>query len=388
MTAQNLELSIVIPALNEERTIGHCVGKAGRAIAALGDAGEIIVADNGSQDDTRKIAEKLGARVVTVEGKGYGRALRGGFSAARGRFLIMGDADGSYDFEQAPRYIEKLREGFDFVVGNRFQGVIEPNAMPFLNRHLGTPVLTGVMNLLFSTGIGDTNCGMRALTKEAFSRMGLKADGMEFATEMIVKASLLKMRIAEVPCDLHRDLRDRPPHLRPWRDGWRHLRFMLLFSPTGTFLVPGFALCALGAAGLLGITARDIFAPDALSWWFGSRHILTSLLFWLMGTNILGLGVVAQEADYQERFDGGNTLVAFLHKTFSLEKGLSIGAGLILVGLLALVYFPVSFYTHWMPKGPEALRLDCAVLAITLVLTGAQCAFTSFALGLFYLRVK
>lgn len=382
------ELSIVIPALNEERTIGHCVDKASRAIEILGVVGEIIVADNGSMDKTRQVAESRGARVVPVEGKGYGRALRGGFAAARGRFLIMGDADGSYDFEQAPRYVEKLRQGFDFVVGNRFKGKIAPGAMPFLNRYLGTPVLTGVMNLLFSTGIGDTNCGMRGLTKVAFSRMGLKADGMEFATEMIVKASLLKMRIAEVPCDLHKDLRDRPPHLRRWRDGWRHLRFMLLFSPTGTFLAPGAALCALGGAGLLGITARDIFSPDALSWWFGSRHILTSLLLWLTGTSILGLGVVAQEADYQERFDVENPVVAFLHKTFSLEKGLAIGAGLMLVGLLALAYFPVSYYTRWLPLGPEALRLDCAVLAITAVLTGAQCAFTSFALGLFYLRVK
>ncbi len=383
-----LELSIVIPALNEERTIAHCVEKAKKAVAALGVTGEVLVADNGSTDKTRAVAEGLGARVVAVDGKGYGKALRGGFSAARGRYLIMGDADGSYDFEQAPRYVEKLRAGFDFVVGNRFQGRLEPGAMPFLNRYLGTPVLTGVMNLLFSTGIGDTNCGMRGLTKAAFERMGLKADGMEFATEMIVKASLLKMRIAEVPCDLHKDLRDRPPHLRRWRDGWRHLRFMLLFSPTGTFLVPGAALCASGAVGLLGITARDILSPDALTSWLGSRHILTSLLLWLMGTSVLGLGVVAQEADYQERFDAGNPVVAFLHKTFSLEKGLVIGAALILLGLVALAYFPLSFYAHWFPMLAETVRLDAAVLAIASVLTGAQCAFTSFALGLFYLRVK
>jgi hypothetical protein len=383
-----LELSIVIPALNEERTITHCVEKAKKAIAALGVSGEVLVADNGSTDKTRAVAESAGARVVAVDGKGYGKALRGGFTAARGKYLIMGDADGSYDFEQSPRYVEKLRAGFDFVVGNRFEGELEPGAMPFLNHYLGTPVLTGVMNLLFSTGIGDTNCGMRGLTKDAFERMGLKADGMEFATEMIVKASLLKMRIAEVPCDLHKDLRDRPPHLRRWRDGWRHLRFMLLFSPTGTFMVPGATLCALGAAGLLGITARDVFSPDALTSWLGSRHILTSLLLWLTGTSVLGLGVVAQEADYQERFDAGNPVVAFLHKTFSLEKGLIIGAALMLVGLLALAYFPLSYYAHWFPMGSEAVRLDAAVLSIASVLTGAQCAFTSFALGLFYLRVK
>ena len=382
-----LELSVVIPALNEERTIAHCVAKAQKAIAMLGAPGEVVVADNGSSDRTREIAAGLGARVVPVDGRGYGRALRGGFAAARGRYLIMGDADGSYDFEQAPRYVEMLRQGSDFVVGNRYRGVIEPGAMPFLNRYLGTPVLTGVMNLLFRTGIGDTNCGMRGLTKAAFERMGLKADGMEFATEMIVKASLLKMKIAEVPCDLHHDLRDRPPHLRRWRDGWRHLRFMLLFSPTGTFLAPGTILLSVGGLGLVAITARDLVSPDALSW-LGSRHILTSLLFWLTGTSVLGLGVVAQEADYQERFDAGNPVSMFLHRTFSLEKGLVIGVTLVAAGLLALAYFPLSFYFHHFPMGGPALRLDCAVIAIAAVLTGVQCAFASFALGLFYLRVK
>lgn len=383
----DLELSVVIPALNEERTIAHCVTKAQKAITALGSPGEVVVADNGSSDRTREIATQLGARVVPVEGKGYGRALRGGFAAARGRFLIMGDADGSYDFEQAPRYVEQLRKGFEFVVGNRYRGVIERGAMPFLNRYLGTPVLTGVMNLLFRTGIGDTNCGMRGLAKVAFERMGLKADGMEFATEMIVKASLLKMRIAEVPCDLHRDLRDRPPHLRRWRDGWRHLRFMLLFSPTGTFLVPGVMLLAAGGFGLLAITARDVIRPDALAW-LGSRHILTALLLWLMGTSVLGLGVVAQEADYQERFDADNPVSSFLHRTFSLEKGLIIGVGLVAAGLLVLSYFPLSYYFHLFPMGSSAVRLDCAIIAIAAVLTGIQCAFASFALGLFYLRVK
>jgi len=382
-----LELSVVIPALNEELTIVHCVEKAKKAIAALGVPGEVVIADNGSTDRTRAVAEAAGARVVAVEGRGYGRALRGGFTAAKGRYLIMGDADGSYDFEQAPRYVEKLRSGCDFVVGNRFKGAYEPGAMPFLNRHLGTPVLTGIMNLLFQTGLGDVNCGMRGVTKAAFERMGLKADGMEFATEMIVKASLLEMRIAEVPCDLHKDLRDRPPHLRRWRDGWRHLRFMLLFSPTGTFIVPGAVFLAVGGLGLLGVTARDYFAPDALSW-LGSRHVLTALLFWLTGTSVLGLGVVAQEADYQERFDGHNPISALLHRTFSLEKGLIIGVILILAGLLALLYFPLSFYVHVFPMGAEAARLDCAVLAIASVLTGVQCAFASFALGLFYLRVK
>ena len=226
----DLELSIVIPALNEERSILHCVENAMKAIAAIGVAGEVVVADNGSTDRTRELAEAAGARVVRIDGKGYGRALRGGFAAANGRYLVMGDADGSYDFEQAPRYVEKLRQGCDCVIGNRFHGNIQPGAMPLLNRRLGTPVLTGIMNLLFRTGIGDMNCGMRGLTRSAFERMRLEADGMEFATEMIVRASQLGMRIGEVPCDLKKDLRDRPPHLRRWRDGWRHLRLMLALA--------------------------------------------------------------------------------------------------------------------------------------------------------------
>ncbi|MEK7383565.1 MAG: glycosyltransferase family 2 protein, partial [Elusimicrobiota bacterium] len=305
----------------------------------------------------------------------------------RGRFLLMADADGSYDFEECGAYVEKLRAGFDLVVGNRFQGVIAPGAMPFLHRYLGTPVLTAVMNLLFGAGLGDTNCGMRALRRDAFERMGLKADGMEFATEMLVKASLISLKIAEVPCNLYKDLRDRPPHLRTWRDGWRHLRFILLFSPMGTFFFPGVFCSAVGGLLLLGLTARDWAAPNALGW-LTSRHMLTALLFWLMGTSILGLGVVAQEADYQERYDARSHLRAFLHRTFSLEKGLILGCALALLGGAVLFYLPISYYGHRLPRGPDTLRLDAAILAIAAVLTGVQCVFVSFALGLFYHRVK
>lgn len=380
-------MSIVIPALNEEKTISFCIEKALCCLRELKISGEVLVADNGSTDRTREVAEALGARVVPVEGKGYGRALRGGFEAARGRYLVMGDADCSYDFSTCGRYLVLLREGFELVVGNRFRGVIDSGAMPFLHRHLGTPVLTGIMNLLFGTGIGDTNCGMRGLSKEAFSRMGLKADGMEFATEMIVKASLLKMRITEVPCDLHRDARDRPPHLRRWRDGWRHLRFMLMFSPTGTFLVPGLAFAVIGAVGLGGLTLRDVFCAG--SWpWLSSRHMLSALLFWLMGAGILSLGVVAQEADYREDYDGGDRLIAFMHRVFSLEKGLILGSALVVIGGTVLAYMPLSYYTDAFPRGSDLLRLDAAILAIAAVLTGVQCVFTSFALGVFYLRVK
>ena len=376
-----LELSVVIPAL-DERTIAHCVGKALKAISALKTAGEVVVADNGSADRTREVATAAGARVVTIEGRGYGKTLRGGLTAAKGRFLVMADADGSYDFEECGPYVEKLRAGFDLVVGNRFQGVISPGAMPFLHRYLGTPVLTVVMNLIFGTGLGDTNCGMRALRRDTFERMGLKADGMEFATEMLVKASLVGLKISEVPCNLYKDLRDRPPHLRTWRDGWRHLRFMLLFSPLGTFFFPGTFCATLGGGGLLGLTARDILAPETADW-LASRHMLTALLFWLVGIGALGLGIVAQEADYQERYDARNRLIAFLHKTFSLEKGL-IRLALILLGGAVLAYLPVSHMGA--PSARFDAALDAAVLAIASVLTGVQCSSPSPSA--FHHRVK
>jgi hypothetical protein len=230
---------VVLPCLNEARTITGCVREAMDALAAAGIAGEVVVADNGSTDGSQELATRAGARVVPIAIKGYGNALRGGIAAARGRFILMGDADGSYHFGHLPRFVERLRAGADLVMGNRFLGGIAPGAMPWKNRHIGNPVLSFIGRLFFRTGIGDFHCGLRAFTVEAYRRMDLRTTGMELASEIVIKSVLFGMRIEEVPTVLRKDGRDRPPHLRPWRDGWRHLRFMLLFSPRWLFWYPG-----------------------------------------------------------------------------------------------------------------------------------------------------
>ena len=247
--AQNpapLELTVVMPCLNEALTITGCVREAMDALATSGIAGEVLVADNGSTDGSQALATAAGARVVPIAIKGYGNALRGGIAAARGRFILMGDADGSYDFSHLPRFVERLRAGADLVMGNRFLGGIEPGAMPWKNRRIGNPILSFIGRLFFRTPIGDFHCGLRAFSAEAYRKMDLRTTGMELASEMVIKAVLFGLRVEEVPTILRKDGRDRPPHLRPWRDGWRHLRFMLLFSPRWLFWYPGILLMAAG----------------------------------------------------------------------------------------------------------------------------------------------
>jgi glycosyltransferase involved in cell wall biosynthesis len=241
-----IELSIVMPCLNEAETLAACIQKAQRAIEKQHLAAEIVIADNGSTDGSQVVAKQLGARVVDVERKGYGSALIGGIDAARGRLVIMGDADDSYDFTALGPLVEKLREGYDLVMGNRFAGGIEPGAMVWSHRWIGNPVLTRLSRILFHTPVGDMHCGLRGFRKDAIQRLRLRAIGMEFASEMVIKASLQRLKIAEVPVTLRPDGRSRPPHLRTWRDGWRHLRFMLLFSPRWLFLYPGAGLFAAG----------------------------------------------------------------------------------------------------------------------------------------------
>ncbi len=235
-----------MPCLNERATVGLCVAKAIDAIRRQGILGEVIVSDNGSTDGSQQIAKDLGARVISVATRGYGSALRGGIAAARGRYILMGDADDTYDFTQLDAFVGKLREGFDLVMGNRFHGGIAPGAMPPLHRYLGNPVLTGIGRLFFKSPVGDFHCGLRAFRKDAIDGLALRTLGMEFATEMIVKATAFGLRVTEIPTTLSADKRDRPPHLRTWRDGWRHLRFLFLYSPRWLFLYPGIALCALG----------------------------------------------------------------------------------------------------------------------------------------------
>jgi glycosyltransferase involved in cell wall biosynthesis len=241
-----IEISIVMPCLNEHETVGICVRKAMDALRAANIQGEVIVADNGSTDGSQQIAIDNGAHIVDVHEKGYGNALRGGIRSARGQFILMADADDSYDLSHTPRFVEKLRQGADLVMGNRFQGGIADDAMPFLHRYLGNPVLTAIGKLFFKSKCSDFHCGMRAFRKSAVERMDLRSTGMEFASELVVKATLLGLKIDEVPTTLSPDGRSRAPHLRTWRDGWRHLRFLLMYSPRWLFLYPGVALIAVG----------------------------------------------------------------------------------------------------------------------------------------------
>lgn len=247
------DVTIVMPCLNETESLPHCIGNALDALARmrseLGLSGEIVIADNGSTDGSQALATELGARVVDVDRRGYGAALIGGCEAALGRYIVMGDCDGSYNFTEGVAMVAKLEAGYDLCMGNRFKGGIAPGAMPWKNKHIGNPGLTGVLNVLFRSGIGDAHCGLRAIRKDTFLDLKLSGSGMEFASEMVIKAALLKVRIAEVPATLSPDLRDRAPHLRPWRDGWRHLRYLFMLSPTWVFGVP--ALMALIASAVI-----------------------------------------------------------------------------------------------------------------------------------------
>lgn len=253
-----MELTILMPCLNEAETLATCIRKAQSFLADSGVSGEVVVADNGSTDGSQRIAKEEGARVVDVAQKGYGAALLGGIRAARGRFVVMGDADDSYDFSRLMPFVEELRRGSDLVMGNRFRGGIAPGAMPFLHRYLGNPVLSFLGRLFFGVKARDFHCGLRGFDRDRILALGLATPGMEFASEMVVKASLAKYRIAEVPTTLSPDGRSRPPHLRTWRDGWRHLRFLLVHSPRWLFLLPGFALAVLGALAMMVIAVRSV----------------------------------------------------------------------------------------------------------------------------------
>src|SRR5208337_1081411 len=247
---EKIEISVVLPCLNERETVGICVSKALAALAAAGLNGEVIVADNGSTDGSIEIAKSAGARVVRVDERGYGNALKGGIQAARGVYVLMADSDDSYEFGHLPRFVEQLRNGSELVMGNRFRGGIEKGAMPFLHRYLGNPVLTALGRLFFRSPCQDFHCGLRAFRKDSYERMDIRSTGMEFASEMVVKASLLRMNVSEVPTTLSPDGRSHPPHLRTWHDGWRHLRFLLMYSPRWLFFYPGLLLFFAGAFGV------------------------------------------------------------------------------------------------------------------------------------------
>jgi len=381
-----MDLSIVMPCLNEAETLATCIRKARIGIEQAGITGEIIIADNGSSDDSREIALREGARIVCVERKGYGNALRGGIEAASGKWILMGDADDSYDFSTIAPFIAKLRAGCDLVMGCRMPsggGIVMPGAMPWKHRWIGNPILTFIGRLFFNSPARDFHCGMRAFSKEAYSRMDLRTAGMEFASEMVIKATLAGLKITEIPITLHKDGRSRPPHLQSWRDGWRHLRFMLLFSPRWLFLIPGIGAVLVGLAGLSFLTLGNmIFGKVVLD--VGTMMVCSMLL--LVGTQLLWLAVFTRQFAVSEGLLPPNPRLNKILSAFSLEWGLISG---LILGLAGSILLLIAFF-DWQQAGFQGLsygtNLRRLIPATTLIVLGIQFLFGSFFLGVLGLK--
>jgi len=378
-----LELTILMPCLNEAETVGTCVAKARSFLQRTGTAGEVVVADNGSSDGSPELARQAGARVVHIDAKGYGSALLGGLQAARGRFVIMGDADDSYDFSRLDAFLASLRAGHSMVIGHRFRGGIQRGAMPWLHRYLGNPVLSFLGRMFFSCGIGDFHCGLRGIDRAAALRLGLASPGMEFASEMIVKAALARWRIGEVPTVLSPAGRSRPPHLRSWRDGWRHLRFLLMMSPRWLLLYPGLCLIIAGVGSEFAILRGPVVIA-------GVGFDIHTMLF-AAGASVLGLqlllfSLVARTVGVLKGLlPMTDTLARFL-RLFTLERGILLGILLGTTGL-ALAAYSVDAWAHARLGALDPVSMmRIAIPSVTLMLSGGEVLFASFLLGLIDVR--
>jgi glycosyltransferase involved in cell wall biosynthesis len=368
---EDIELTVVMPCLNEAATVGVCVNKARGAMERHGIRGEVVVADNGSTDGSQQIAAE-------AETRGYGSALRAGIAAARGRYVLMGDADNSYDFTRLDEFVGKLREGYDLVMGNRFQGGILPGAMPPLHRYLGNPVLTGIGRLFFKSPVGDFHCGLRAFRKDAIERLGLRTLGMEFASEMVVKATRFGLRVTEIPTTLAPDGRGRAPHLRPWRDGWRHLRFLLLYSPRWLFLYPGLALVALGTV----VGALLLPGPRFIgSVGFDVHTLLFAAMAILIGFQSILFATFSKVFAITEGLLPEDPRLNKLFRVITLETGLVAGAVLVAAGigawLLGLAYWQSR---HFGPLDPEK-TLRIVIPGVVCFTLGFQIILSSFFLS-------
>ena len=372
-----VEVSVVIPCLNEANSLASCVDKAVAAFRASGLSGEVIVADNGSTDGSIQIAEDHGARVVRVPMRGYGAALQAGISAARGPFIIMGDADDSYDFTDVPRFVEKLREGNEIVMGNRFRGGIKPGAMPPLHKYFGNPGLTALLNTMFHAGIGDSYCGMRGFTRTLYDRLDVRSTGMEFALEMIIKAAQIGAQIAEIPIILWPDKRGRPPHLRSFRDGWRSLRFMLMYAPNWLFFFPGAALLVIGLFLVFWLLpGQRQISPHLV---LDIHTMIFGVIFTLLGAQILSIGSFAKVFSYAERFDRRSVSLRRILRQVTLETGLLVGGVLFLFGFAGCAW--VTW--QWASGGFGELHQVRQVLFWSMWLfLGLQAIFSSFFLSM------
>lgn len=374
----DIEVSVVMPCLNEAETLETCIRKAQAGIEANSLSAEIVIADNGSTDGSQDIARRLGARVVDVEAKGYGNALRGGIEAAKGKYVVMGDADDSYDFSDLFRFIEKLRQGADICMGSRFKGKIMPGAMPWKHKYIGNPVLSGIGRLFFHCPASDFHCGLRAFTKDAYDRMGLVTTGMEFASELVIKATLKGMKFAEVPITLYKDGRSRPPHLRSWRDGWRHLRFMLLYSPRWLFLLPGLALMLLGLIAFGLVVPGPRMIGDVV---FDVHTLVVAGMSILIGFQLAGFGLLAREFAISHGILPADRKVQWFRRYISLEIALILGGLLTLSGLVMLAVALVGWYGTGFGNLDYSKTMRVVIPAVTMCALGVQAAFTIFLLS-------
>ena len=373
-----MELTILMPCLNEERTLAACIAKARGFLARAGVEGEVVVSDNGSTDRSREVAVAAGARVVPAFQRGYGAALSAGIDAAKGRYVIMGDADNSYDFSALDNFLVALRNGADLVMGNRFRGGIAPGAMPPLHRYLGNPVLSFVGRLFFRTPVGDFHCGLRGFSREAIQRLRLVSPGMEFATEMVAKASLAGLRVQEVPTTLSPDGRDRPPHLRTWRDGWRHLLFMLLFTPRWLFLFPGIALLLAGFLGTAWLL-RGPMLFGAVGFDVHSMLYLSAMT--ILGAQLVQFAVLVKWVAVVSRMVPEPAWVARARRFASIEAGLVAGTLMLAAGL----FWSWELFASWRNAGYPALRpevtMRSVIPAVTMMVLGVQAAAGSLLAG-------
>ena len=372
---QTLLVSVVIPCLNEEENIEACVVAARKALDDASIAGEVVVADNASDDRSAELAAAAGARVVSEPRRGYGSAYLAGFAAAEGTYIVMGDADLTYDFNEIPGFVERLEGGADLVMGDRMDN-IQPGAMPWLHRYVGNPVLSGFLNLLYKTGVRDAHCGMRALRRDKLEELDLRTPGMEFASEMVIKASKRGLVIEQFPIDYHP--RGGESKLSTWRDGWRHLRFLLVHSPTHLFLIPGAVMAGLGALIMvIAIAQVDIFARQ-----WGLHAEIAGSLFMIIGLQVISLGLCAHA--YGTYFMGEeDSWFDRMRARFNLEHGLLLGAVTAVIGII----LAAAILIQWISRGFGQLNEErLAILAATLIIAGMQVFFSSFLLSTIGLR--
>src|ERR1700689_414043 len=368
-------VSVVIPCLNEAENIEECVTAARQALETMGVAGEVVVADNGSDDDSAQLAERAGARVVVEPRRGYGSPYLAGFAASKGRYIVMADADLTYDFDEIPRFVEELEKGAEMVIGDRMDN-IQPGAMPWLHRYVGNPILTGLLNLFFRTGISDAHCGMRALRREVLPRLDLRTTGMEFASEMVIRASKEKLKIAQFPIEYHP--RGGESKLSSFRDGWRHLRFLLVHSPNHLFIFPGAGMAAIGAiVEFIVITHTGLFGRE-----WDIHALIGGALLAIVGTQVVGLGICAHA--YATYFMGErDRWFDRMRAKYKLEHGLLLGGVIIFAGAIVGAVIGID----WINHGFGALGEEqFAVLAATLIIVGIQIIFSSFLLSILGLR--